>query len=125
MVDEAHERSVHTDVLLGLLKKILAVRVDLRVIVSSATIDADEFVRFFTMEDAAPIVISVSGRQFPVDIHYLTEPVSDYVLKSLDTVLSIHMREPAGDILVFLTGREECDRLTEFVLAFRFCVSLC
>ncbi|KUI58737.1 putative ATP-dependent RNA helicase DHX35 [Cytospora mali] len=119
MVDEAHERSISTDILLGLLKKILKRRPDLRIIVSSATLQAEDFLTFFTKhgdealsEDTTKsigAILSLEGRTHPIDILYLESPAEDYVEMSISTVLDIHTKEPKGDILVFLTGREEID----------------
>lgn len=125
MVDEAHERSISTDILLGLLKKILKRRPDLRVIVSSATLQAGEFLTFFTKgsdealsEDNAQSVgaiLSLEGRTYPIDILYLESPAEDYVEKAIATVFDIHAKESIGDILVFLTGREEIDHAVNAV----------
>ena len=112
MVDEAHERSLGSDILLGLLKKIRKRRPELRIIVSSATIEAERFATFFRDDDAdEPIcrVVSIEGRSYPVDVLYVDEPVNDYHDKSVETVFNIHTQEPNGDILVFLTGREEIE----------------
>lgn len=120
MVDEAHERSISTDILLGLLKKIRKKRPELRVIISSATLEAEAFLRFFTSssentlsdaEDASKIgtVVSLEGRTFPIDLMYLDAPAENYVEKAITTVVDIHTQEGEGDILVFMTGREEID----------------
>uniref|UniRef100_A0A9I9CF41 RNA helicase n=1 Tax=Cucumis melo TaxID=3656 RepID=A0A9I9CF41_CUCME len=104
MVDEAHERSISTDMLLGLLKKIQRRRPDLRLIISSATIEAKSMSTFFQM------------RGFNVQIFYLEEPVSDYVQSAVSTVLSIHEQEPPGDILVFLTGQDDIDAAVQLIV---------
>ncbi|KAK3946365.1 P-loop containing nucleoside triphosphate hydrolase protein [Diplogelasinospora grovesii] len=109
MLDEAHERTIATDVLFALLKKTLKKRSDLKVIVTSATLDADKFSSYF---NGAPI-FTIPGRTFPVEILYSREPESDYLDAALTTVMQIHLTEPAGDILVFLTGQEEIDTSCE------------
>ncbi|KIR58628.1 ATP-dependent RNA helicase DDX35 [Cryptococcus bacillisporus CA1873] len=122
MIDEAHERGAYTDLLLGLLKKIMRKRPELRVIISSATIDAEDFLEYFntnadgtdrSKDDA--IIVSLEGRMFPVEVCYLKEPCADYTQAAIQTVFDIHLKEPLGDILVFLTGREEIDQVIQEV----------
>ncbi|ODA82544.1 hypothetical protein RJ55_01051 [Drechmeria coniospora] len=127
MVDEAHERSTSTDILLGLLKKIRRKRPDLRLIISSATLQAEEFLSFFTQptEETAPPgaggeekhetakIVSLEGRTYPIDILHLESPAEHYVEKAVETVFDIHSQEGDGDILVFLTGREEIDHAVQ------------
>ncbi|KAK7510955.1 putative ATP dependent RNA helicase [Phyllosticta citriasiana] len=116
MVDEAHERSLSSDVLLGLLKKIRKKRSDLRIIVSSATLQAEDFLKFFAGdEDQTGKIISLEGRMYPVDIHYLEQPAEDYVERAVKTVFDIHTQEPEGDILIFFTGREEIETAIEMI----------
>ena len=111
MLDEAHERTIHTDVLFGLLKKAVVKRPELKLIVTSATLDAVKFSQYF-ME--API-FTIPGRTFPVEILYTREPETDYLDASLITVMQIHLNEPPGDILLFLTGQEEIDTSCEIL----------
>ena len=105
MLDEAHERTINTDVLFGLLKKLVKRRPDLRLIVTSATLDAEKFSGYFFNCN----IFTIPGRTFPVEIMYTKQPESDYLDASLITVLQIHLTEPEGDVLLFLTGQEEID----------------
>ena len=113
IMDEAHERALNTDVLMGLIKKVLARRRDLKLIVTSATMNAERFSRFY---GGAPEFF-IPGRTFPVDIQYSKSPCEDYVDSAVRQVLSIHVSQGAGDILVFMTGQEDievtCDLIDE------------
>ncbi|XP_077561893.1 DEAH-box helicase 16 lethal (2) 37Cb isoform X3 [Haemaphysalis longicornis] len=112
IVDEAHERTLHTDILFGLVKDIARFRPDLKLLISSATLDAEKFSEFF---DDAPI-FKIPGRRFPVDIYYTKAPEADYLDACVVTVLQIHITQPLGDVLVFLTGQEEIEACQEMLM---------
>ncbi|KAG1330457.1 Helicase [Cocos nucifera] len=105
MLDEAHERTIYTDILFGLLKQLVKRRPDLWLIVTSATLDAEKFSGYFFNCN----IFTIPGRTFPVEILYTKQPETDYLDAALITVLQIHLTEPEGDILLFLTGQEEID----------------
>lgn len=119
ILDEAHERTLATDVLMALLKDVCGRRPDLKLVVMSATLDAQKFQKYF---NDAPF-LAVPGRTHPVEIFYTSAPEKDYLEAAIRTVCQIHLDEPDGDILLFLTGEEEiedacrkisleCDELT-------------
>ncbi len=105
VLDEAHERTLPTDVLMGLLKEILIKRKDLKAVIMSATLDAERFQKYF---DGAPLM-KVPGRTHPVEIFYSKQPESNYVDSAVRTAMQIHELEGKGDILIFLTGEEEIE----------------
>ena len=109
IIDEAHERTLHTDLLFALAKDVARFRKDLTLVIASATLDSEKFTAYF---DNAP-VFNIPGRRYPVDIFYTKAPESDYLDAAVVSVLQIHITQPLGDILVFLTGQEEVDAAAE------------
>ncbi|EPY49538.1 ATP-dependent RNA helicase Prp16 [Schizosaccharomyces cryophilus OY26] len=111
IMDEAHERSLNTDILMGLLKKIISVRRDLKLIVTSATMNSQRFSDFF---GGAP-QFTIPGRTYPVDVMFSKVPCSDYVEAAVRQALQIHLSQPAGDILIFMTGQEDIEATCEIM----------
>jgi len=109
ILDEAHERTLATDILMGLLKDLVKKRKDLKVIVVSATLDALKFSKYFIIGGETAPLFKVPGSTYPVEIFYTQEPEPDYVEAAIRTVLMIHRAEDPGDILLFLTGEEEIE----------------
>jgi pre-mRNA-splicing factor ATP-dependent RNA helicase DHX38/PRP16 len=111
IMDEAHERALNTDVLMGLFKKVLARRRDLKLIVTSATMNSKRFSDFY---GGAPEFF-IPGRTFPVDVMFHRSPVEDYVDQAVQQVLAIHVSMGAGDVLVFMTGQEDIECTCELI----------
>ena len=109
ILDEAHERTLSTDVLMGLLKEVMVRRRDLKIVIMSATLDAERFQKYF---ENAPL-LKVPGRTHPVELFFAREPERDYVEAAIRTVLHIHQYEAPGDVLLFLTGAEEIENACE------------
>ncbi len=112
IIDEAHERSLNIDFLLGYLKLLLPTRPDLKVIITSATIDAQRFVEHFTEGERVPPLVEVSGRTYPVEIRY--QPVNDAhdddeqeIEDAIADAVDACVIYGQGDVLVFLPGERE------------------
>jgi len=114
-VDEAHERSLQTDIVLGVVKRALTNRRgSLKVVVMSAFLDTDKFRSFFSSFDLS--ILEMEGRLYPIDIFYTKTPVEDYVEAAVVACLQIHFEESfPGDILVFLTGQEEIESAARMI----------
>lgn len=109
ILDEAHERTVSTDILIGTIKQLLPKRPELRVVVMSATLEEKRFQAYFS---EAPLV-HITGRMFGVEVYHSKTPESNYVEACLRTAIQIHLYEGDGDILIFLTGEDEIETVVD------------
>jgi len=121
IVDEAHERGVNTDVLIGVLSRVAKLREKmwrdgkdtrpLRIVIMSATLRIDDFIANPSLFSTPPPVIHIPAREHPVIIHFSRRTVSDYVTEAYKKVCKVHARLPVGAVLVFLTGQAEIQAL--------------
>mmetsp|Transcript_34294 Transcript_34294/g.47719 ORF Transcript_34294/g.47719 Transcript_34294/m.47719 type:complete len:675 (-) Transcript_34294:3876-5900(-) len=105
MLDEAHERSIFSDILFSLLKDLNVLRSDLKLIICSATINTNKFSKFFNYSP----LFQIPGKIYSVEIYNSKESEIDYLDAVVRTILQIHIKSKQGDILVFLTGQEDIE----------------
>lgn len=115
ILDEAHERSVYTDILVGLLSRIVPLRQKrgqpLKLIIMSATLRVEDFTKNSQLFRVSPPVMNVETRQFPVTIHFNKRTADDYVKEAYNKAVKIHTKLPEGGILIFLTGQQEVNNV--------------
>jgi ATP-dependent RNA helicase DHX37/DHR1 len=122
IVDEAHERGVNTDVLVGVLSRVAKLREKmwrerkddikpLRIVIMSATLRVSDFSANKTLFAQPPPVLNIAARQHPVTVHFNRKTTADYVTEAFKKVVKIHARLPAGGVLVFMTGQGEIQAL--------------
>ncbi|KAI1765917.1 P-loop containing nucleoside triphosphate hydrolase protein [Hypoxylon sp. FL1150] len=123
IIDEAHERSVNTDILIGMLSRVVKLREEmaseepklspLKLIIMSATLRVDDFIKNQTLFPIPPPVLNVEGRQHPVTMHFARQTRHDYVDEAFKKIMRGHRKLPPGGFLVFLTGHDEIQRLSK------------
>ncbi|MBN2647196.1 MAG: ATP-dependent RNA helicase HrpA, partial [Thiotrichales bacterium] len=123
IIDEAHERSINIDFLLGILKQLLHKRQDLKVIITSATINTERFADHFTLNGKRPPVVEVSGRTYPVEVRYRplqayqddagNEIEADLGLAIAEAIDELALEDPFGDVLVFQVGERDIKETAE------------
>eukprot|EP00477_Mikrocytos_mackini_P002086 GAHX01002283.1.p1 GENE.GAHX01002283.1~~GAHX01002283.1.p1 ORF type:complete len:775 (+),score=138.15 GAHX01002283.1:86-2410(+) len=112
MIDEAHERTLNTDLILGMLKRLIRTRKDIRIIISSATLDTESFSTFFNK----PPILDIPGNLYEVTVNYqnvLSNKLPDYLEEIYKKIMSLHVSKEKGDILVLMPGAEEIEALCQ------------
>ncbi|KAL7065908.1 putative DEAH box RNA helicase DHR1 [Cryptosporidium serpentis] len=126
IIDEAHERTVNTDILIGLLSRVVKLRRDLfsnssnslpplKLIIMSATLRITDFTENKKLFSIIPPIISIETPNFPVTIHYYKKTPGDYMKAVYKKIIQIHEKLPPGSILVFVTGKREVKQLTTMI----------